>query len=129
MKAVTNAPLYAAFYARIAEVCRGMGYALLVHGTLQNDLDVLAMPWVEVPAPPEELVTAVASSVEGAMPRGAKGDGTLVDMRDPVKRLHGRYVWTIVLRGGLFIDFGVVAPSWWIPAPAINVPRHIDADC
>lgn len=73
MKAVTNAPLYAAFYARIAEVCRGMGYALLVHGTLQNDLDVLAMPWVETPAPPEELITAVASLVEGTRARCLTG--------------------------------------------------------
>jgi len=129
VKSATNIPLYCSFYPRFCEIGRSLGYAICVHGSLENDLDLLAVPWIESPSDPVDLVTAIAKAVEGAMPFGAAmtGEGKFVerDLRVPKQKPHGRYVWTILLQGGLFIDFGVIPPGDWWPKSADNVPRHV----
>ncbi len=51
------APVYAAaMYPELAEIAKRHGYALAVHGSLQRDLDLIAVPWVECPSCPEDLL-------------------------------------------------------------------------
>jgi len=42
-----------------------MGYALALHGSMVNDLDIVAIPWVEEAAAPEELVAAIKAGMVG----------------------------------------------------------------
>lgn len=54
------APLYAAaMYPSLAEVCKDHGYALAVHGSLQKDLDVIAIPWTKEAVSPRKLMNAI----------------------------------------------------------------------
>lgn len=47
MKPPTPAPAYAGLYVLLCEIARKHGYALAIHGTMINDLDVVAIPWTD----------------------------------------------------------------------------------
>lgn len=94
MQKATHAPVYAAMYPDLAEITRKHGYALAVHGSLARDFDLIAIPWVENPSKPIEVINAItqkfAISVEG----------------EPTLRLHNRIVYTITVGWGeCFFDF------------------------
>lgn len=56
MKPANYGPFYAAgLYPKLAEVFRAHGYALAVHGSLANDFDLIAVPWVENASHPQEV--------------------------------------------------------------------------
>lgn len=56
---------YAVTYAEIRLVAKNLGYALALHGSLQKDLDVIAIPWVEDAADEETLVKAICEAAGG----------------------------------------------------------------
>lgn len=53
------APVYAAMYPEIAVEVRKHGYALAIHGSLQRDFDLIAIPWTESASKPEDVVLAL----------------------------------------------------------------------
>lgn len=56
MKPANYGPFYAAgLYPKLAEVFRAHGYALAVHGSLANDFDLVAVPWIESASHPQEV--------------------------------------------------------------------------
>ncbi len=58
------APLYcSAMYPQLAEVCKEHGYALAVHGSLQNDLDLIAIPWTEEAVTPRKLMNEIQNTL------------------------------------------------------------------
>ncbi len=101
MKPANLAPVYVGIYPELAELCRGHGYALAVHGSLARDFDLVAIPWVDAPASPEELVTAIVSTF-ALRP---------VDV-SPTDKGHGRLCWSLVVsHGDTFLDFSVMRPG------------------
>ena len=56
---------YALLYPCLAKVAKKLGYALMLHGSMVNDLDMVAIPWIEDAADPEELVTAIKEGIGG----------------------------------------------------------------
>ena len=64
MRAPTIAPAYAGLYPGLCEVAREHGYALAIHGSLEHDMDVVAIPWVENPSDAETLVQAMWGRVK-----------------------------------------------------------------
>lgn len=97
----TFAPVYAcAMYPQMAELFVKNGYALTVHGSLQRDLDLIAIPWVENPTPRAEILAAVLERFKCYDLRIADLDNV------PTKRPHGREVYTLLGWGQWFIDLG-----------------------
>lgn len=94
MKAANYGPLYAAcLYPQLAESFRDKGWALAVHGSLARDFDVIAVPWQPDPVPPQLCVDSICSYY------GVRQIG------DPVLKLHGRLVFTLIFQfGESFID-------------------------
>lgn len=88
MKPASNAPVYAALYAEFAEVFRRHGYALAIHGSLVRDFDVVAVPWVEVPSKPEDVIDELCRTF------------AVENVSGPEKKLHGRLAWTIAIGFG-----------------------------
>lgn len=87
------APVYAAaLYPQLAELARTHGYALAVHGSLQRDFDLIAIPWVESPSEPQTFVDAITSGFAAKEVGGPPSD-----------RPHGRRTWS------LSIGFGTCA--------------------
>lgn len=88
MKPASNAPVYAALYSEFAELARKHGYALAIHGSLQRDFDVIAVPWVELPSEPRVVIDAI------------KKEFAVETVAGPTLKLHGRICWSIVIGFG-----------------------------
>jgi hypothetical protein len=72
------APVYAALYPELASLARQHGYALAIHGSLQRDFDLVAIPWVEKPSEPQALVDAITAQF------------CIHQIGEPALKLHGR---------------------------------------
>ena len=82
------APVYAALYPEFAELAKEHSYALAIHGSLRRDFDLIAIPWVEQPSKPKDLVDAITSSFA-------------IDLiGEPTEKFHGRTAWTISIGHG-----------------------------
>ncbi|HEX9951536.1 MAG TPA: hypothetical protein VGB53_07190 [Rubricoccaceae bacterium] len=94
---------YATLYPRLCSVARPLGYALALHGSMQRDMDVVAIPWVEDASEPEALVQALCECVGGAI-------GHYDDGEPPFPGPHGRLSWSIHFRtgGDDYIDLSVM---------------------
>lgn len=82
------APVYAALYPELAELVRKHGYALAIHGSLTRDFDLIAVPWVERPSRPFEVVKDIEANF--AIERVGKAE----------EREHGRLVVSISIGHG-----------------------------
>jgi hypothetical protein len=80
---------------------RGLGYAITVHGSLCRDVDLVAIPWVEHPGKPEELVTRLTGVISAFAGR-AVVNGDLTD------KPHGRKALTIITAGDTYIDLSIM---------------------
>lgn len=97
------APAYmVGIYPRLAEEARRHGYALALHGSLQRDLDVIAIPWVENVSAPIDLVRSLGKifNIEPNHP-----------IDKPAQRPHGRLSWSLPLWWGAYIDLSVMVAS------------------
>lgn len=100
------APVYtAALYPQWAVIFRQHGYALAVHGSLQRDLDLIAVPWVESPSPPQVVLDEITTTF------AARVIGTIGE------KLHGRRAWTVSIgHGNCAVDLSFMPISPVIPA-------------
>ncbi|GAG40329.1 unnamed protein product, partial [marine sediment metagenome] len=61
-KAVTTngrAIFYAAMWNDLRQAALNKGWALGLHGSLANDMDIMAMPWTKEAKPPLEMIIAL----------------------------------------------------------------------
>lgn len=96
------AAVYAHMLPGLTASARQCGYALAVHGSMQRDLDLIAVPWVDDVTSAEALVEVLLATSGGrliARP-GWEADGST--------RSHGRRVWSIYLGGRPYIDLSVM---------------------
>ena len=104
---------YAALLPKLQEVARRHGYALPVHGSLQRDLDVVAVPWTDDASDPVALIKALAERAGGFIPEGQAKTGL---------KPHGRLAVTIYLGGqGGYIDLSVM-PRAALAEPTEDTP-------
>lgn len=88
---------YASLYPVLREAARDCGYALALHGSLQKDLDVVAIPWVEE-AGSESLLVQLLTECAGGVLRPER-----------TEKPHGRVAWTIELAAqGGYIDLSIL---------------------
>lgn len=89
-------------------MAQSMGYALCVHGSMERDLDIALIPWVESAEPAELVIAAIKRSCRGFLyPRGY--DAEYED------KPHGRRAWSFYLdyagfntREGPYLDISVM---------------------
>jgi len=91
-----NPNIFAMYLQPMREVARKLGYAIALHGSLVNDMDVISVPWVEEACDRDALIKAIAEEVQGRV----EGEWT--------KMPHGRWSRFIVASGATVIDFGVM---------------------
>jgi len=64
-KKPTYAPAYVVgIYPQLARTARSKGYALALHGSLQRDLDLVAIPWTKSAIPAQQLIQALAADFD-----------------------------------------------------------------
>jgi hypothetical protein len=100
MKAATVTAAYAVFYPRLCEVARANGYALAIHGTMQRDCDLVAIPWTDEAVDPVALVNALQAESGGCWTHPEWDD--IAPNGTPTKKPHGRVAYSVHLtdRGG-----------------------------
>lgn len=90
----------------IQESGRRHGYSIAIHGSMQRDFDLIAVPWRDNVCWADDLVADLCRKLSAATVAG-----------DPAVRPHGRLTYTLLLRGDQFIDLSVI--------PAATDPRRL----
>jgi len=109
-KSPSIAPAYAFLYPILCEAAIAKGYALALHGSIQRDLDVIAVPWTDDAEPREVLVEAIKKACDGWIIHPGDGPEQSPDV-SPVTRSHGRMAWSIYIADGVYIDLSVMPLS------------------
>jgi len=92
------------------------GYALTVHGSLERDIDLVAVPWTVGAVDQGAVVRAFVAEVRRVNGWANVADNVVdVDPYDFSKRCpepkpHGRLGWSIHLGGGPYVDLSVMPP-------------------
>ena len=98
--------IYAQILPRIRAKAKELGYAIAIHGTMNRDLDLLAVPWVERAVEPILLVQCIADEVGGYVIGEVNRFGCI--SLKPTLQPHGRMSWNICWGGKVFIDLSVM---------------------
>jgi hypothetical protein len=54
--------LYAYYFMALKDIAKEYGYNLVVHGSLNRDLDLIAIPWVDDPGSEVEMINFTLTS-------------------------------------------------------------------
>jgi hypothetical protein len=57
--------LYAFYYELIKEIGKEYGYNIVLHGSMNRDLDLIAIPWQEVIGDKMEMLNRIAEAIGG----------------------------------------------------------------
>lgn len=105
--AVSRRTRYMRLLVLLRPLARAHGYALALHGSMERDLDLIAVPWIVEADSAEVLVETVRGAVNGYITDG-------IDV--PTLKPHGRRAWAIRPlddnpAGDLYIDLSVMPRS------------------
>jgi len=95
-----NASFWVFHYGELRRIAAESGWAIAVHGSLVNDLDLMAMPWVENHISADELAQRFADSMPESWRR------PYVKSK-PGDKPNGRIVYTIFMND-TYIDMNVI---------------------
>ncbi|MFA4971819.1 MAG: hypothetical protein WC683_04350 [bacterium] len=88
---------YSFYYTALAATARRYGYALALHGSMQRDLDMIAVPWTDKAVSAERLIEVLRTrhGLFKGQPAGAKMP-------------HGRRCWSLMFGGHAYADISVL---------------------
>lgn len=90
---------YALCYQELQAIARDMGYNLLLHGSMDRDMDLVAVAWVDKPMPHTEVLNAFCKALGVNPPKNKLGFNEYLFKKLPA----GRSGYIINLnRGGKF---------------------------
>lgn len=104
MKPASPAPAYVMLYECLCDVAREHGYALAIHGSLQRDLDLVAIPWIDEASDPETLIEALRRRGQHWM---FKGEGS-EKINGSTAKPHGRVAYSLPIMGERFVDVSIM---------------------
>ena len=101
---ITNgrAVFYASMWNDFRQAALDCGWALALHGSLSNDMDIMAMPWVEEAKPIEEMIQAL----EGCLTIPEEGHHCQTQVSED--KPNGRVVYTIHIWADFYIDLNII---------------------
>jgi hypothetical protein len=82
--------LYAFYFEGIKEIGLRYGYNIVLHGSMNRDLDLIAIPWVEEVGDKLEMLNEIAESIGGYILNEDKENRQLFRVK-----YHGRECWVI----------------------------------
>ncbi len=91
--------MYSHRMAEIQSAGRSCGYAIAIHGSMQRDLDVVAIAWTEHAMPPNSLIAHFQNL------------GMTIGPDSPKEKPHGRITYTLLMGGALFMDLSIIPPK------------------
>lgn len=104
-----KAPTFAWMIPHLTAVARQHGYAVGLHGSMNRDLDLIAVPWADEAATAETLVEAIRAAVDGDIETDPVTGEPYAPAKHPSTKPHGRRAWSIYFCGRAFyIDLSVM---------------------
>lgn len=82
--------LYAFYFEAIKQIGLKYGYNIVLHGSMNRDLDIIAIPWQEIIGDKKLMLDEIAKCVGGHVL--IESDDDRLSLR---KKLHGRECWVI----------------------------------
>lgn len=103
-KPISLATAYLQIYPALMEAARSKGYALAIHGSLNRDMDLIAVPWTEEAADPRELLASLCE-VTGLYRIYQRRED-----HDPIctNKPHGRLAFKLYPGGSPYIDLSIM---------------------
>ena len=98
-----NAIFWTFLWPKIREVAAKCGWAIAIHGSVVNDLDLMAMPWVEEHTTADDLADCIASVVTSP-------EFYREPIKDDKSKPNNRVVYTIFAATS-YIDLNVIKES------------------
>lgn len=99
-----KASFYASIYDDLRIAAMTCGWALGLHGSLQNDMDIMAMPWTEEATPVEDMIKALSDCFTGNMWK----DHHIIPHYD---KPNNRVVYTMSIFSDWYLDINVINPK------------------
>lgn len=100
-----RAAFYACMWDDFRQAAMDCGWALGLHGSLNSDMDIMAMPWVEDAKPADEMIDHLISTCFGesdwARPPHFK-------KTRPGFKPNNRIVYTIPIFADFYLDINVI---------------------
>lgn len=90
----------------LRERAKMLGYALTVHGSLERDIDLVAVPWTDAAHEPEHLANSIRQVLEKLY-----GVGLEAPPNAEHPKPHGRLCWSFWIRPWTYIDLSVFPPQ------------------
>lgn len=84
--------LYAFYFEVIKEIGKNYGYNIVLHGSINRDLDLIAIPWQEIIGDKMEMLNEIAKTLGGDILVESDEDRKLLR-----NKFHGRECWVINL--------------------------------
>lgn len=98
-----RAAFYASIWNDLRQAAMDCGWALGLHGSLNSDLDIMAMPWIENAVPADDMIDNLAACF-GFSEYWIKNQL----MVDRSSKPNGRVVYTIPIYGDFYLDINVI---------------------
>jgi hypothetical protein len=100
---VTNgrAVFYACMWEDFKNAALDGGWALGLHGSLNSDMDIMAMPWVENARPVDDMIKALEDCL-------TKPDERIFETKVSCDKPNNRTVYTIHIYGDFYLDINVI---------------------
>ena len=95
---------FAYMYTNMKKEALELGYALAIHWSLQNDMDILAVAWTEEARPYEELVQKIEDCIWWSI---FKFHNTFSKEIKP----HWRIAYSLNITPDVFIDLSIIPPK------------------
>lgn len=115
---ITNgrAVFYACCWPDLKDAALNCGWALGLHGSLNSDMDLMAMPWTEDAKPVEEMIKALEACF--TIPDPAYYKQTTKSTDKP----NNRAVYTMHIFADFYLDINVIEQSTKVKAHELRMP-------
>jgi len=100
---VTNgrAVFYACMWEDFRKSALDCGWALGLHGSLNSDMDIMAMPWIEEAKPIEEMIESLELCL-------TKPDEQIFKTTKSIDKPNNRVVYTIHIFADFYLDINII---------------------
>lgn len=93
--------IYATYYQTLKKIAESHGYALAIHGSLINDMDLVAVPWVDTAGDPMDMLADMGKAIGRGFVDENPYDSKAV-------KPHRRTAYTFISGGGGYFDISIM---------------------
>ncbi len=96
-----RAPFYTFLIPKIRRVITDLGYTLALHGSMNDDLDVIAIPWRPDAVDYETVAEAIFNAFKGTIFED-------VEIPEPWQMPHGRIAYILPIHRDWVVDLSII---------------------